>query len=195
MKKKSPNFPFYFFFIGLLYPPHWEHCHSEKLSRKKLSLKNFLSEKYNFYHLPCVAPLINFAKSFNILFSWKYFSMTKKITWKDFFNFHHQSYLPYLPPLIKISFKKVVWLEKDIFFERHSVSKLYILFLKSFLCTPLMNHTKTINTFLMRTKINDKKFLQKMIFLFYHRPSVTSLITMSLEKIYMKKIFMKIIFS
>ena len=117
MKKKLAKFSFLFFFHRSSVPPHWEHCHSEKLSRKKLSLKNFLSEKYNFYHLPCVAPLINFAKSFNILFSWKYFSMTKKITWKDFFNFHHQSYLPYLPPLIKISFKKVVWLEKDIFWE------------------------------------------------------------------------------
>ena len=115
MKKKLAKFSFLFFFHRSSVPPHWEHCHSEKLSRKKLSLKNFLSEKYNFYHLPCVAPLINFAKSFNILFSWKYFSMTKKITWKDFFNFHHQSYLPYLPPLIKISFKNVVWLEKDLF--------------------------------------------------------------------------------
>ena len=100
-----------FFFIGPLYP-HWEHCHSEKLSRKKLSLKYILYEKYNFYHPPCVPPLISFAKSFNIRFSWKCFSMTKKITWKKFSKFHHRSYLT---PLIKNSFKNVVWLEKYIF--------------------------------------------------------------------------------
>ena len=120
--------------------------------------------------------------------------MTKKNYLKRFFQFS-SSVLPTLPtPTYKNFIQKGCLVGERHFFERHSVSKLYILFLKSFLCTPLMNHTKTINTFLMRTKINDKKFLQKMIFLFYHRPSVTSLITMSLEKIYMKKIFMKLFF-
>ena len=69
-------------------------------------------------------------------------------------------------PTFENFFQKWCLVGEIHFFERPSVSKLYILFLKSFLCTPLMNHTKTINIFLMRTKINEKKISPKVPFSF-----------------------------
>ena len=152
MKKHSLKH--HFFIIGPLYPL-WEHCHSEKLSRKKISLKNFLSEKYNFYYLCCVPPF--FAKPFNILFSWKYSSMSKNLLGK---KFQFSTSIP-LTRTYKYSDSKMLFGE-TLFFKKTEFQNCNFLFLKSLLCTPMMNHTKTINPFLRRTKFNEENIFSKI---------------------------------
>ena len=183
-KKNSTKLHFSFFFIGPLYP-HWEHCHSEKHFSKNFCLKVFLSQKQSFYHLSCVSPSVIFAKPFNILFSWKYFSMPKKITWKVIFGFQHQSSLP---ALINMLFQNFC-LEKHFFSKEESFKTVTFIFNITSVY-PNEESYQNNQLFFEENKIQWRKhFLQIITFVPYHRSTALLLITMLFKNFYWKNIF------
>ena len=169
MKKHSLKH--HFFIIGPLYPL-WEHCHSEKLSRKKISLKNFLSEKYNFYYLCCVPPF--FAKPFNILFSWKYSSMSKKLLGK---KFQFSTSIP-----LTRTYKYVIqncWLKKhSSFFKKNGLPNCNFCFWNHF-CKPHWRILPKQSTLFWGEQNSRRRyFLQNVVFVSYQRSTALLLITM-----------------
>ena len=90
-------------------------------------------------------------------------------------------------PLIKMS-KKLLYRNT----QRKNYFSQNMFFLFSVLCSPIDESYKTSQIFLRKTNFSEKNFFSKLIsLLFYHRSSVSTLITMSFEKSFMENGFHK----
>ena len=135
-------------------------------------------------------PFDKICQTIQYSFFLRVFSYDKKIIWKISFNFQHQSIVT---PLLNTSLKKLF---RETHFLKKTVSmNCKFCFQNHFCVPPMMNHTKTINFFSRQQVTMKINFLQIMTSVFYHRFSVTSLITMSFKEACIKKSFMKTHFS
>ena len=109
----------------------------------------------------------------------------KKILQNKNLPLYHRSFVD---PIYNYVIWKCFW--RNTFpLKKNSFSKLLFLFLISILCAPLTNHTKTNNFFWGEKTSRKNSFLQIIVFLFYHRTSVPSLIILGFKKVVHEKSF------
>ena len=150
-------------------------------------VNNFFSEIYFLQH-SWVTHLIIFTKTFKKCFSWKYFSITKRITRKTVFLF----------PALALRNPTNNNVFQNSFLKKH-YSKIFFLVFFLFIILCVHTHWWIIpnqSKFLKENKNQwQKYFLQTLILLLYHRSSVPSLKTLSFKNFFMENFFKNNYFS
>ena len=144
-------------------------------------VNNFFSEIYFLQH-SWVTHLIIFTKTFKKCFSWKYFSITKRITRKTVFLF----------PALALRTPTNNNVFQNSFLKKHYLKIFFLVFFYHPLCAhPLMNHTEPIEIFEGKQKSVTKIFSPNFNFTFVSSVLCTLTENFVVQKFFHGKFFQK----